>query len=128
MSQRSQRTRTRSSQASSQQPSQSSQRERASQRDRDWDETISSQREAPDVNVHELKRMTTEVVQYFLIMEQKRYPVKKADITKLLGLKGNSNRTFRAVIEQVEEILNNVSCNYSLCFGFLGKHIIISLI
>lgn len=55
--------------------------------------------------------MTTEVVQYFLIMEQKRYPIKKADITKLLGLKGNSNQTFKAVIEKVEELLENVSLN-----------------
>lgn len=109
MSQRSQRTR--SSQASSQKPtSQSSQKERRSQRDRDHDETL-PRREAPDVNVHELKRMTTEVVQYFLIMEQKRYPIKKADITKLLGLKGNSNQTFKAVIEKVEELLENVSLN-----------------
>ena len=111
-SQRSQRTRT----SSSQQPSsQSSQRERRSQRDRDEDETP-SQREAPDVNVHELKRMTSEVVQYFLIMEQKRYPVKKADITKLLGLKGNSNRTFKAVIEKVGDLLENVSLNLHMFF------------
>ena len=109
MSQPSQRTRGRRSEAvASSQASQSSQStQRASQRNReDRDETLS---QAPDVNAHEIARYTTEVLQYFLIMEQKRFPVKKADITKMLGLKGNSNKTFKAVMTQASKYLENVS-------------------
>ena len=114
MSQPSQRTRAsrRSETVASSQASQSSQSsQRTSQRDRDRDETYS---QAPDVNAHEIRRYTTEVIQYFLIMEQKRFPVKKADITKLLSLKGNANKTFRAIIAQAGTILENVCCGYTL--------------
>ncbi len=56
----------------------------------------------------EIDRMVAEVIQYFLIMEQKKFPVKKIDITKLLALKGNSMKTFKAVIAKSGEFLENV--------------------
>ena len=59
----------------------------------------------------EIDRMVAEVIQYFLVMEQKKFPVKKIDITKLLSLKGNSMKTFKAVMAKSGEFLENVGVN-----------------
>lgn len=55
--------------------------------------------------------MVTEVVQYLLITERKGIPVKKADITKLIELKGSAIKTFKAVMEKAGEFVESV-------FGF----------
>ena len=52
--------------------------------------------------------MVTEVVQYLLIMEQKKFPVKKQEITKLLNLKGNSLKTFKSVLSASDKYLEEV--------------------
>ena len=42
---------------------------------------------------------------------KKKFPVKKIDITKLLSLKGNSMKTFKAVMAKSGEFLENVGVN-----------------
>jgi len=61
-----------------------------------------SQEESVD---YDLDRMVTEVVQYLLISEQRHFPVKKADITKLLGLKGHCASIFKSVIIEAAKLL-----------------------
>jgi len=56
----------------------------------------------------DIERMVAEVVQYFLIMEQKKFPVRKQDITKLLNLKGNSMKTFKSVLTASDKYLEDV--------------------
>lgn len=56
----------------------------------------------------DIDRMVTEVVQYLLIMEQKKFPVKKQEITKLLNLKGNSLKTFKSVLSASDKYLEEV--------------------
>ncbi len=52
--------------------------------------------------------MVTEVVQYLLITERKGIPVKKADITKLIELRGSAIKTFKAVMEKAGEFVESV--------------------
>lgn len=56
----------------------------------------------------EIDRMAAEVIQYFLIMEQKKIPVKKVDLTKILNLKGNSMKTFKAVMAKAGKFFEDV--------------------
>lgn len=59
-------------------------------------------------SAQDIDRMVTEVVQYLLIMEQKKFPVKKQELTKLLNLKGNSLKTFRLVLSASDKYLEEV--------------------
>lgn len=52
--------------------------------------------------------MVAEVIQYFLVMEQKKFPVKKADITKLLQSKSISPKLFTTVVSQAGKYLDSV--------------------
>lgn len=64
-------------------------------------------------NIPDFDRMVAEVVQYFLVMEQKRFPVKRADITKLLNLKGVATaKAFKAVMAQAGQYLNDVCIQF----------------
>ena len=56
----------------------------------------------------DIDRMVAEVVQYLLIMEQKKFPVRKQEITKLLNLKGNSLKTFKLVLTASNKYLDEV--------------------
>lgn len=105
---------------------QASQRRSSSQRMRDSQQFSSSQAsqshqghrssqapnsqvlESQDLNHYDLDRMVTEVVQYLLISEQKRLPVKKADITKLIGLRGSQSKNFKAIMTAAGKFLEQV--------------------
>lgn len=89
-----------SSQKQSSQPSQRNQSQKAN----------SSQFQQTAQEIIDLDRMVAEVIQYFLIMEQKKFPVKRNDVMKLVP--GISAKNFKTVIAQAQTYLDDV-------FGFL---------
>lgn len=50
--------------------------------------------------------MVAEVIQYFLIMEQKRFPVKRNDLMKLVH--GMSAKNLKTVIAKAQTYLDDV--------------------
>lgn len=62
-----------------------------------------------------------EVIQYFLIMEQKKFPVKRNDVMKLVP--GISAKNFKTVIAQAQTYLDDVK----VCFNQLGLHCLIKI-
>lgn len=64
--------------------------------------------------------MVAEVVQYFLIMEQRKFPIKRSDVVKLLNLKGHSlTKTYKTVMTEVGKYLNDVILRFSDNVNFL---------
>ena len=64
----------------------------------------------------DVDRLVSEVVQYFLIMEQKKFPVKRADIVKLLH--GISQKNYKTVISHAQKYLDEVR-RFSVILSFL---------
>lgn len=57
----------------------------------------------------QVERMVAELVQYFLIMEQRKFPVKRTDVLKLLNLKGHSaTKAYKTVMTEARKYLNEV--------------------
>lgn len=79
-----------------------------SQQNRSNGTHASQQSQTQDSSDYDVERMVTEVIQYLLISERKRLPVKKADITKHLALKGNTAKIFKTVMVAAGKFLEDV--------------------
>ncbi len=97
----------RASQASQRPTAQSSQRTQSTPRPSQSQRANTSQSQKSPEETQDIDRLVAEVIQYFLVMEQKRFPVKKVDITKLINGKC-SPKTFKAIMAQAAKYLNDV--------------------
>ena len=87
--------------------SQSSQRTQSTPRPSQTQRANSSQSQrSPEETTEDIDRLVSEVIQYFLVMEQKRFPVRKADINKIFSGKAKS---FKAVMAKAGKYLDEVS-------------------
>lgn len=105
------------------QPS-SQQRSQTSQRSQSQRASTSQSQHTQEDDLSDIDRLVAEVIQYFLVMEQKKFPVKKADITKLLQGKGLSAKVFKTVISQAGKYLDNVTFNILNSIWYLKYNLV----
>lgn len=56
----------------------------------------------------ELERMVAQMVQYMLVAEQRKLPVKKSELVKALQLRGSTSKTFKTVVAEAGQLLTNL--------------------